>query len=150
MVLNLLGVVIGGVSIGYSRAFTHLSLAGNLLIQLPVVRGGVALLGEIELLYWPSDRPHSGFFGGISFHVGKATGVPEHIQIAPAGVLGWRFLFRNGFNIGLGVGVGWGFMFSNCRGCSSSGPLITFDPLDEEGNGGGLYFRAIGDIGIAF
>ncbi len=148
--LNLLGVVIGGFGVGYSRAFNHISLSGSLVIQVPLVMGGLGLYGQLELLFWPSARPHSGFFGGISFHVGKATRWPEHIQLTPAAVLGWRFLFRNGINIGVGAAVGWGFMLSDCAGCESDGPLITFEPTDEDGNGGGLYIRAIGDVGIAF
>jgi hypothetical protein len=148
--LNLLGVVIGGFSVGYSRAFRHVSIGAALLVQIPVVVDGIAIHGELEVLAWPSAQPHSGFFGGAALHIGQVLGSPDHIQVAPSVVLGWRFLFRNGINIGLGAAVGYGFIFSDCSGCESTGPLFTFEPLDEDGDGGGLYVRAIGDVGIAF
>ena len=148
--LNLGGVVIGGFSLGYTRAFRHVSIGAALVIQVPLLLDGIAVHGQVELLFWPSPRPNSGFFGGIAFHVGKAYASPDHLQIVGSAVLGWRFLFTSGFNIGLGAAIGYGYILSECPGCTSAGPLITFGELDNDGNGGGLWVRAIVDVGIAF
>jgi Protein of unknown function (DUF3575) len=142
--INVLGAVLGGLNLTYTRAVgDHVSLGFSLLGLLPLVVpvGGVG--GGLEVYLW-TDRSLDGFFLGPYLNVTRSFSSGSYLgvtAVVPGFALGYRFLWRSGFNLGLGAGAGYGIAASETD-CPEGATCTVV--------GEGVYPRIILDLGYAF
>jgi hypothetical protein len=138
LTLNPLGIIVGGISIGYDRGIADvLTLGGRFIYIAPLLFPFHGVGGEVSLLFWPR-HPNNGFFVGPFVQVTKTFPTKSlyigATVVAPGLKLGWRWMWHSGFNLGLGAGFGWGFKVDQdqpCSNCTQVGggpsPLLLLD-----------------------
>jgi hypothetical protein len=146
LTINPLGVVLGGVNLSYSHALgDHISLGAELVVLVPLLVDAYGVGGAVNFFYWPRAA-HNGFFVGPYVGLGRTWASGDDSEIAgalaltPGVMLGWRWLWEHGFNVGLGLGAGYNVeLTSDCpEGYECKQPLGGFAP------------RVLLDIGFAF
>lgn len=155
IMINPIGLLIGGLSLTYSRELQrHVSLGFSFLYIMPLFVPFHGIGGEISFGFWPRFA-HSGFFVDVVLQVARTIPREEGdfaglfsggsylgaVGLAPAARLGWRWLFGSGFNLGLGVLAGYNFAVweEDCP-----------EGYECELIGGGFKFGLVFDLGIAF
>lgn len=141
---NVLGLIIGGVSIGYTGAVGDVvSIGLRGLFLFPVLTDFSAAGGEISLLFW-TKHPNNGFFLGPFLQISKTFPPKDDyvewigvLTVTPGIELGYRWLWNSGFNIGLGAGIGYAAALDRDKECPSDAicdyvgegvsPLLLFD-----------------------
>jgi hypothetical protein len=146
--INPLGLIFGGIAVGYDRGLADIITLGVRLIYLAPLMPFIhfhGVGGEFSLLFWPR-HPNNGFFVGPFLQVTKTFPTDSDYigvtVVAPGAKLGWRWIWDNGFNLGLGAGFGWGFAVAQDKACPSN--AICF------GAGGGPAPLLLLDLGYAF
>jgi hypothetical protein len=134
------GAVLGLGVLEYTRGFGGVVSVGvsglyfaPLLYDLSVVGGGVSLL------FW-LRHPNNGGFAGLKSLAGwsydhDSLGAGWRSGVASVrAVVGWRWLWENGFNVGFGCGAEYAFMVHGEDVVNCSDDLL--DPLCLEVKGG--------------
>ncbi len=103
------------INAAYTRAF-HDYVSGTLMFAYMPPVGIInppvhAIAGEFDLYFWP-DYANTGFFVGPQFQVSytmdnRSEGYLGGTGVIPGVGLGYRWLWENGFNIGLGGSFGY-------------------------------------------
>ena len=111
--INPLGLIIGGLGITYTRGFADVASLGFMLAYAPpLILPGHVIGGGLELYFWPR-HPNNGFFIGPYAQISRTIATDDDYlgvtTVAPGAMLGWRWIWHNGFNLGLGGGFGWAF-----------------------------------------
>ena len=148
---NPLGVLVGGLGVMYNGAVTNfMTIDIGLIYVAPLLYPANVIGGELRFTFW-TRRPHDGFFIGPFFQVSRTFPTDSLITdsdgylgatgIAPGALLGYRWLWDSGFNVGLGAGFGWGFAVEQEDCPSGYSCTVT---------GEGALYRILLDLGFAF
>ena len=148
---NPLGVLVGGRGVMYNGGVTQfLSIDVGVVYVAPMLVPAHIIGGELRFSFW-TRRPHDGFFIGPFLQASRTfpadslladgDGYLGVTAIAPGLLLGWRWLWDSGFNIGLGAGFGWAFAVEQ-EDCPS-GAICSLV-------GEGAVYRILFDLGYAF
>jgi hypothetical protein len=143
---NPLGLIVGGIKIGYDRGLADLITIGAKVVYVaPLLMPFHAVGGEFSLLFWPR-HPNNGYFIGAFVQISKTFPLTADdylgvLAVTPGAEMGWRWIWNSGFNIGLGGGFGWAFAVLQ-DACPSGASCSTI--------GAGPYYMVQFDLGYAF
>lgn len=143
--VNPLGAVLGGLNLTYTRALGDTFSIGFLLqVTVPLLMPATGIGGGIELFLWPR-RPNNGFFVGPVVGVSRTFPTDESKYVGATALtigalLGWRWIWDSGLNLGLGGGIAYGVALGDS--CPSGRSCTTI--------GDGVMPKLIFDIGYAF
>ena len=141
LTVNPLGAVLGGLNLSYTRGLgEHVSLGVTAVALIPGIQPMAGVGGGLELFAW-TRRPNNGFFVGAYAMITKSfddaeEGIIGLTAFVPGAMLGYRWAWSGGFNLGLGGGVGYAIALSegSCPSnaiCTTVGeglaPRISFD-----------------------
>ena len=143
--INPLGAVLGGINVSYTRGIGKwFSVGLTAVCIVPVIVKTWGAGGGLDFLFW-IRHPNNGFFVGPYFQYSKTfKNGDKYLGISgvtPGVVLGYRWIWKNGFNLGLGGGVGYGIVITQDE-CPSG--------YECKINGKGVSPRLLFDLGYAF
>jgi hypothetical protein len=148
---NPLGLLVGGMGMMYNGAVANfMSIDIGIVYVAPMLIPAHVIGGELRFTFW-TRRPHDGFFIGPFLQASRtfpadslltdSDGYLGVTAIAPGALIGYRWLWDSGFNVGLGAGFGWAFAVEQ-EDCPSGASCSVV--------GEGAVYRLLLDLGFAF
>jgi hypothetical protein len=154
---NPLGVVVGGMKLTLAFALgSWVSLDLSPVYAAPLLIPAHVLGGELRFTFWPGGEPFDGGFVGpwaqasqtfpADSAISSAEGLYGATTVGGGVHGGYRWLWDNGFNLGLGGGLGYAAVvaheeFPECP----SGYACSYSTVGE-----GIAYFLLFDLGYAF